>query len=172
MVELNFSDPSNKWAVLREIKDKLIMQPGFIMDDVDEHKPWGAYYRFVGSQKQKFLDEYYSDVDIDVPGEVNPKYLVFEPGKKLSFQYHDRRAETWKVIYGEVEAYNGPEDEVGEYKTYKTGDVFTYDVKMRHKGGATANGWAIVAEIWQHVDADNPSDEEDIVRLADDYGRA
>ena len=31
--------------------------------------------------------------------------------------------------------------------------------------------WAIIAEIWQHTEKDNPSDEDDIVRINDDYGR-
>ena len=31
--------------------------------------------------------------------------------------------------------------------------------------------WALIAEIWQHEDATNPSNEEDIVRLEDKYGR-
>ena len=31
--------------------------------------------------------------------------------------------------------------------------------------------WGIVAEIWQHTDTDNPSNEDDIVRLQDDFGR-
>jgi hypothetical protein len=30
---------------------------------------------------------------------------------------------------------------------------------------------AIIAEIWQHTDAAQPSDEEDIVRVQDDFGR-
>jgi hypothetical protein len=31
--------------------------------------------------------------------------------------------------------------------------------------------YSVVAEIWQHTYADNPSDENDIVRLQDDFGR-
>jgi hypothetical protein len=31
--------------------------------------------------------------------------------------------------------------------------------------------WGVVAEIWQHTDSENPSDESDIVRLQDDFGR-
>ena len=31
--------------------------------------------------------------------------------------------------------------------------------------------YAVIAEIWQHTDATNPSDEDDIVRLQDDFGR-
>ena len=30
---------------------------------------------------------------------------------------------------------------------------------------------AIIAEIWQHTDSKNPSDENDIIRLEDDFGR-
>jgi hypothetical protein len=30
---------------------------------------------------------------------------------------------------------------------------------------------AIIAEIWQHTDASHPSDEDDIVRVQDDFGR-
>ena len=33
------------------------------------------------------------------------------------------------------------------------------------------DGFGIFSEIWQHTDPDNPSDENDIVRLSDDYGR-
>ena len=33
------------------------------------------------------------------------------------------------------------------------------------------NGWGVVAEIWQHTDPASPSDEDDIVRLQDDFGR-
>jgi hypothetical protein len=31
--------------------------------------------------------------------------------------------------------------------------------------------YAVVAEIWQHTDINNPSDEDDIVRWQDDFER-
>ena len=31
--------------------------------------------------------------------------------------------------------------------------------------------YAVISEIWQHTDPNYPSDENDIVRLSDDYGR-
>ncbi|NBV85915.1 MAG: phosphoheptose isomerase, partial [Verrucomicrobia bacterium] len=31
--------------------------------------------------------------------------------------------------------------------------------------------WGIVAEIWLHTDPSAPSDENDIIRLDDDFGR-
>ena len=33
------------------------------------------------------------------------------------------------------------------------------------------DSWGIVAEIWQHTDAESPSNEDDIVRLEDDFNR-
>jgi mannose-6-phosphate isomerase len=29
----------------------------------------------------------------------------------------------------------------------------------------------LIAEIWQHTDSENPSDEDDIIRVSDDFGR-
>ena len=31
--------------------------------------------------------------------------------------------------------------------------------------------WGVIAEIWQHTDLENPSNEDDIVRVQDDFGR-
>jgi len=33
------------------------------------------------------------------------------------------------------------------------------------------DSWSIVSEIWQDTDPEQPSDEDDIVRLQDDFGR-
>ena len=33
------------------------------------------------------------------------------------------------------------------------------------------NETSIVAKIWQHTDANHPSDEDDIIRVQDDFGR-
>jgi len=50
------------------------------------------------------------------------------------------------------------------------GDVITFDNQERHRLIGLDN-IGVVAEIWQHIDIDNPSDENDIVRLKDDYNR-
>ena len=31
--------------------------------------------------------------------------------------------------------------------------------------------YAVISEIWQHTNPENPSNEDDIVRISDDYGR-
>ena len=42
--------------------------------------------------------------------------------------------------------------------------------KERHRIIGT-DDYALVAEIWIHVDKDNPSDENDIVSIQDDFNR-
>jgi mannose-6-phosphate isomerase len=44
-------------------------------------------------------------------------------------------------------------------------------VYSRDAGDQRLETWGVVAEIWQHTDAAAPSDEHDIVRVADDYDR-
>jgi hypothetical protein len=49
-------------------------------------------------------------------------------------------------------------------------DVIKLKQGERHRLMGLGN-WGIVAEIWQHTDVSNPSDEDDIVRLQDDFSR-
>jgi hypothetical protein len=53
---------------------------------------------------------------------------------------------------------------------YQEGDLITLPTGMRHRLVGLDN-WGVVTEIWQHTDVENPSDESDIVRLQDDFGR-
>jgi mannose-6-phosphate isomerase-like protein (cupin superfamily) len=166
----------NKYDVLKEIKNSLIFPKGYVLADVDEHKPWGAYYRLADECAEQFVAEYFPGRTVEELGQggsLSPKFLIFEPGKKLSLQYHNRRAEIWRVIKGELTAAVSDTDEEGEWKTYKAGEELSYGALARHRAGAPESGeWVVVAEIWQHTDKENPTDEDDIVRLADDFGRA
>ncbi len=47
--------------------------------------------------------------------------------------------------------------------------IITLDQGERHRL-IGLNEWDIIAEIWKHTDASNPSNEEDIIRLKDDFG--
>lgn len=176
MIDFDDVDMTNKWAVLRRIKDDLILKNGLVMDDVDEHKPWGAYYRFTSECAENFVADYFPGRTVEElgrGGSISPKFLVFQPGKKLSLQYHNRRAEVWHVIYGDLVAAVSDSNEEGDWKTYPSGSELSYGALTRHRAGAVeGGGWVIVAEIWQHTDPAKPTDEADIVRLADDFGRA
>jgi len=61
-------------------------------------------------------------------------------------------------------------DVENEVKTKHPGDVIRLEKGERHRL-VGLDGWGVLAEIWQHTDADNPSDEDDIVRVQDDFGR-
>jgi mannose-6-phosphate isomerase len=166
----------NKYDVLKRVKDTLIFPKGYVLSDVDEHKPWGAYYRLADDCAEQFVAEYFPGKTVEELGQggsLSPKFLLFEPGKKLSLQYHERRAEIWHVIEGELRAAVSDTDDEGEWNTYKAGAELSYGALARHRAGAPEGGdWVVVAEIWQHTDVLNPTNEEDIVRLKDDFGRA
>jgi hypothetical protein len=62
------------------------------------------------------------------------------------------------------------DDLEGELVVHNEGDVITLAQGERHRlVGLDVQG--VIAEIWQHTDANHPSDEEDIVRVQDDFGR-
>jgi hypothetical protein len=53
----------------------------------------------------------------------------------------------------------------------EAGEVVQFQTSERHRLEGMPDSLVLVAEIWQHVDGDHPSDEDDIVRLHDDYQR-
>lgn len=166
----------DKHEILQRVKQEYIAAKGYTLADVDELKPWGAYYRLADGHAEQFVNEYFPERTVEQLGKggsLSPKFLIFEPGKKLSLQYHNRRAEIWRVISGTLIAAVSETDEEGEWKEYKAGEELAYGANIRHRAGAPEGGeWVVVAEIWQHTDPGNPTDEQDIIRLADDFGRA
>jgi len=61
-------------------------------------------------------------------------------------------------------------DEEKQTANLSLGDIIKLKQGDRHRL-IGLDEWGIVAEIWQHTDAQNPSDENDIIRLQDDFGR-
>lgn len=96
--------------------------------------------------------------------------MVVAPVKRLSWQYHHRRAEIWRVIQGQAGVKRSPNDEEGTLEILNVGDTITLQQGERHRL-IGLNDYAVIAEIWQHTDAIHPSDEDDIVRVQDDFGR-
>ena len=92
------------------------------------------------------------------------------PEKRLSWQYHFRRAEIWKLIGGVASVVTSNTDEEKDLAELKIGDIIQLKQGERHRL-IGLSGWGIIAEIWRHTDPSNPSDESDIVRLQDDFGR-
>ena len=101
---------------------------------------------------------------------LSPKILVVAPGQRLSWQYHHRRAELWKLIGGVAGVVISDTDEQTDLQNLEIGDIVNLKCGERHRLVGT-EAYGVVAEIWQHTDTSNPSDEDDIVRVQDDFGR-
>ena len=157
---------------LNEIEDE-IKGLGFEIIAKDFQRPWGGFLVISEEQAQEFLDKFFDGIDIEnlkIGGKLSIKILVVKPNSKLSWQYHHRRAEIWRVYKGEVGVSRSFDDNQKPLKKLITGDQIKLKKGERHRL-IGLNDYAVLAEIWQHTDPNNPSDENDIVRLSDDYGR-
>jgi mannose-6-phosphate isomerase len=139
----------------------------------DHNRPWGGFFVIAEEQAQEFANRYFEGLEVSslkISGKLSPKILVVAPGKRLSWQYHHRRAEIWRVIQGQAGIKRSPNDTEGELEILNVGDTITLQQGERHRL-IGLDDYAVIAEIWQHTDVNHPSDEEDIVRVQDDFGR-
>lgn len=153
-----------------------IKKTGYTIVDLNDTKPWGAYIRMDGGQAQRFIADFFPGLTLEEAqlgmkdAELSPKILIVAPNQRLSWQYHDRRAERWAFLT-EGGYYKSDTDNQGELIMAQPGTVVQFQKGERHRLVGTDDKYAVVAEIWQHTDTIQPSNEEDIVRLADDYQR-
>ena len=147
---------------------------GFQIERKDFDRPWGGFFVIDEKQAADFAARYFPGINnADLIGgrKVSPKILLVAPHKRLSWQYHHRRSEVWRVVEGKVGVVRSDTDNPGDLEEYQQGDLITLAKGERHRL-VGLDTWGKVAEIWQHTDPDHPSDEEDIVRLQDDFGRS
>ena len=153
---------------------KIILEnQGLRIDSYDLSRPWGGFFVLDENQAQAFADIYFSGTNAEElrkSGRLSPKILMVKPGVRLSWQYHNRRAEIWRVVEGPVGVVRSATDEEGELVRFEAGETIVLDKGERHRL-IGLEGWGVVAEFWQHTDPDHPSDEDDIVRVQDDYAR-
>ena len=95
---------------------------------------------------------------------------MVEANKRLSWQYHHRRAEIWKLVAGTAGVVTSESDKEGLVHPLAIGEIIRLKQGQRHRL-VGLDGWGMIAEIWQHTDINNPSDEDDIVRVQDDFGQ-
>ncbi len=107
-------------------------------------RPWGSYT--VLAQGQSF----------------KVKTIVVRPAQRLSYQTHARRAEHWFVVEGEgVLTLDGDQSQV------RRGSAVDIAPGVAHRVTNTGGADLVFVEV-QHGDYFG---EDDILRLADDYGR-
>ncbi len=153
--------------------EKYLVSTGFSVAAKDFNRPWGGFFVLEESQAQEFAQKYFPGIELStlrISGKLSPKVLMVDANKRLSWQYHHRRAEIWKLVAGTAGVATSDSDVQGPVHSLKTGEVIRLKQGLRHRL-VGLDGWGMVAEIWQHTDVNNPSDEDDIVRLQDDFGR-
>ena len=153
--------------------EKEVEQAGFRIDKQDRSRPWGGFFVIDETQAPLFIETYFPHLSLaDFAGyeKLSPKILIVAPHKRLSWQYHFRRAEIWKLIDGKASVVTSDTDVQKVIRTLKIGEVVNLKQGERHRL-VGMDEWGIVAEIWQHTVPKNPSNEDDIVRLDDDFGR-
>lgn len=156
---------------LHEKVSQIIKEAGFTVYETDISRPWGGFVRLENTDAAAFIATYFPGMEFSTYDNLSPKFLIVAPGMRLSWQKHARRAELWRVLEGPVGVKLSEDDDEPEaVRTLATGEIIQFDVHVRHRL-IGLEGWGIVTEIWQHADSSNLSDESDIVRISDDFGR-
>ncbi|HWO06960.1 MAG TPA: adenylyltransferase/cytidyltransferase family protein [Candidatus Paceibacterota bacterium] len=108
-------------------------------------RPWGEFYNWDTGKKWHL------------------KTIYVKPKSRLSLQYHNHRSEHWVLVEGEAMVLtirDGKEERV----PLKYGDIFWVERGTPHR--LMSEKGAIIVEV-----ALGQFDEDDIVRLDDDFGR-
>lgn len=164
-----------KETIVREVVEA-ITSSGYQLVEQDDSRPWGAFFRLANNNADTFVQEFFQGLDPAAARlgnehtELSPKILLVSPEQRLSWQYHDRRAERWAFVTPGG-YYKSLTDEQGDLHSAESGDVVQFSQGERHRLTGVIGHYTLVAEIWQHAYKGQPSDEADIIRLQDDYSR-
>ena len=110
----------------------------------EDIRPWGKFRSFPHKQANSI------------------KIITVNPGAALSLQYHQHRSEFWVVLDKGLEVTAGER----VWQPEQNEEIFI-SRKTPHRLRCVGPEKARVMEIWI-----GDSDESDIVRLEDDYGRS
>jgi mannose-6-phosphate isomerase len=162
---------SSKKVIFKNIEE-VLNDLKLNISSYDLNKPWGGFFVIDPLQIKAFKKMFFEEVDLDLDRNLSysPKILLVAPQEKLSWQYHHRRSELWKLIAGKASIARSMTDQESEPKIMKIGELVSLEQGERHRL-IGLDSWGIVAEIWVHTDPSNPSNEDDIVRLKDNYQR-
>ena len=108
----------------------------FTIVSKDHNRPWGGFFVIAEEQAQAFANQYFEGLDVSTlkrGGALSPKILVVAPGKRLSWQYHHRRAESWRVIQGQAGVKRSTNDIEGALEILNIGDNITLQQGERHR---------------------------------------
>ena len=163
---------TDKNSIFKKVAD-MLQQESFSIINKDDTRPWGGFYVIDEANASQFVKHYFPGENIDdlkITKKISPKILLVAPHTRLSWQYHHLRAEIWKCVEGPVAVATSDSDEEKEQHILQSGNIIRLKQGERHRL-IGLDTWGIIAEIWQHTNPDIPSNEDDIVRVQDDFGR-
>ena len=168
--------PERSAPELNQEVAQILEAAGYNVDIKVHDRPWGGFNQLTNDDADAFIAEFFPGLS---PEEarlgnrdiaLSPKILVVKPKSRLSWQYHERRAERWAFL-NNGSYVRSMTDKQGAQVDARDGEVVQFANAERHRLIGAAGHYTLVAEIWQHVDLDLLSDEQDIIRLSDDYNR-
>ena len=157
--------------IFTEVREFLV-NSGFTIISEDSTRPWGGFFVLNEIQIDKFCEVFFKGLDLnqlDKTQKLSPKILIIKPNSRLSWQYHERRSEIWQVYSGSVGVIRSMDNSQGKLEYLKKDSRIELEQSERHRLIGLED-YSIVAEIWKHTHA-IPSDEYDIIRIEDDFGR-
>lgn len=175
MATVSVAEGADKNEIMRVIKSH-IAEVGYTIVEENMDKPWGGYVRLSSQDADGFISDFFpglSPVEARMnikDAEVSPKFLLVQAGHRLSWQYHNYRAERWNFLTDGAYVKSMTDEQTNVTES-PAGTVVQFAKNERHRLIGAKNHYTIVAEIWQHTDSEQLSDEEDIIRLDDDYKR-
>lgn len=175
LVTINTSPARTSDEINQEVA-RTLEAAGYTVELADYSRPWGGFTQLTNSDADRFVAEFFPGLSPEEArlgnekSELSPKLLVVAPGQRLSWQYHERRAERWAYITdgGYVKSVD---DTQRALHPASAGDVVQFEKSERHRLVGAITHYTLVAEIWQHTTPEKLSDEADIIRLEDDYRR-
>jgi mannose-6-phosphate isomerase-like protein (cupin superfamily)/glycerol-3-phosphate cytidylyltransferase-like family protein len=109
-------------------------------------RPWGEFYGWDEAPKWYL------------------KTLYVKPGKRLSLQHHRHRSEIWTLVEGDAIATTGTDPKHLTRTTLKIGEPFFVPKGMIHRLESKKGGKLVEVALGKF-------DENDIIRVQDDFGR-
>ena len=106
---------------------------GYEIIGYDFNRPWGGFLLIDELQSEKFINEFISKDLNKIDGRISPKILIVNPNSRLSWQYHYRRKEIWKVYKNTVGIVRSSDDNENDMCIHREGDLIQFNKEERHR---------------------------------------
>jgi mannose-6-phosphate isomerase len=107
-----------------------------------EYRPWGKFEKFHENIKNTV------------------KLIYISPDSRLSLQYHNHRREFWKIVNGSAEI-----EIEGAKHSLNKGETIEIPLRAKHRIRSLKDGCTLLEISYGEFD------ENDIIRIEDDYQR-